>query len=62
MDVTLDDGAIFDVEVSEKGSVRNSSTPYPVNEYHVEIPKSSISSKERIELGNGNYDVKSKLK
>ncbi|MFB1079242.1 hypothetical protein [Photobacterium damselae] len=62
VDVTLDDGAVFYFEVNEEGSVRNSSTPYPINEYHVEIPEMSILSKERIELGNGNYDIKTELK
>ncbi|EGQ9584749.1 MULTISPECIES: hypothetical protein [Vibrio harveyi group] len=62
VDVTLDDGAVFYFEVNEKGSVRNSSTPYPINEYHVEIPESSILRKERIEVGNGNYDIKTELK
>ncbi|ULF83722.1 hypothetical protein [Vibrio alginolyticus] len=62
VDITLNDGAVFYVEVNEEGSVRNSSTPYPINEYHVEIPNEYILSRKRVELSDGNFDICTELK
>ncbi|NRB80235.1 MAG: hypothetical protein HRU38_16460 [Saccharospirillaceae bacterium] len=62
VDVTLGDGAVFYFEVNEEGSVRNTNTPYPINEYRVDIPQSAVLRQERIELENGNYDIKTYLK
>lgn len=62
VDMTLDDGTIFYFEVNQEGSVRDSSTPYPINEYSVYIPESLILRKERINLENGNFDIKTELK
>jgi len=62
VELTLDDAAIFYFEVNEQGSVRNSSTPYPINEYSVHIPTHLILSKNRVDLENGNYDILTELK
>lgn len=62
VELTLNDGAIFYFEVNEQGSVRNSSTPYPINEYSVYIPTQLVLSKKRVDLENGNYDIVTELK
>lgn len=62
VDVNLDDGTVFYFEVNEEGSVRNTSIPYPINEYNVYIPPSLVMHKERITQENGNYDIKTELK
>jgi hypothetical protein len=62
VELTLDDGAEFYFEVNEEGSVRNTNTPYPINEYSVFIPEALILRKEHIQLANGNFDILTELK
>ena len=59
---TLPDGAIAYYEVNEQGNVRNSKFPYPINEYHVEIPKSLIFSQESVPSQSGTRAVRTTLK
>jgi len=59
---TLADGAVAYYEVNEKGSVRNSRMPYPINEYHVEIPDILVLSKEQIPSNRGTHAVRTTLK
>lgn len=59
---TLPDGAVAYYEVNEQGSVRNSKFPYPINEYHVEIPKSMVLSQEPVPSSLGTRAVRTILK
>lgn len=58
----LEDGAIAYYEVNEKGSVRNSRMPYPINEYRVIIPKELILNQEKIPSNLGTYAIRTILK
>jgi len=58
----LEDGAIAYYEVNEQGSVRNSRTPYPINEYRVLIPEELILDKEKISSAVGTYAIRTTLK
>jgi hypothetical protein len=62
IELTLEDGAEFYLEVNEEGTVRNTSTPYPINEYSVFIPEDLVLRKDRVEVGNGNFDIVTELK
>ncbi len=59
---TLADGAVAYYEVNEQGSVRNSKFPYPINEYHVEIPESLVLSREAIPSSLGTRAIRTRLK
>lgn len=59
---TRADGSVFYFEVDQDGTVRNSQTPYPINEYSVKIPANLILNSERIPLPNGDYNIKTNLK
>ena len=59
---TLPDGAVAYYEVNEQGNVRNSRMPYPINEYHVEIPASLVLSKESVPSSLGTRAVRTTLK
>jgi hypothetical protein len=62
VELTLEDGAKFYFEVNEEGSVRNTNTPYPINEYSIFIPEDLVLKKDRVEVGNGNFDIVTELK
>jgi len=62
VDFTLNDGAVFYFEVDKNGTVRNSQTPYPINEYSVKIPSDLILNSERIVLPNGDFNIRTTLK
>lgn len=59
---TLPDGAVAYYEVNEQGSVRNSQFPYPINEYHVEIPETLILSREAVPSSLGTRATRTTLK
>ena len=59
---TLPDGAVAYYEVNEQGSVRNSIMPYPINEYHVDIPDSLVLSKETVSSQLGTHAIRTILK
>ena len=58
----LKDGAVAYYEINKQGSVRNSSFPYPINEYRVEIPESLVLSREHVYSTVGDSAVKTVLK
>lgn len=62
VELTLSDGAVAYYEVNEKGSVRNSKMPYPINEYRVEIPASLVLSEEKVASDIGTHAIKTTLK
>ena len=59
---TLPDGVVAYYEVNEYGSVRNSRFPYPINEYHVEIPEALILSREAVLSSLGTRATRTTLK
>jgi hypothetical protein len=56
------DGSAAYYEVNEEGSVRDSRMPYPINEYHVEIPQSLILRKEQVPSSLGDRAIRTVLK
>jgi hypothetical protein len=62
VELTLADGAVFYFEVNEQGSARFAEMPYPINEYHVEIPEGLIQSRERIPSSVGTHAIRTTLK
>ena len=58
----LEDGAKAYYEVNERGSVRKSSLPYPINEYRVVIPENLILSREKVSSTVGTHAIRTHLK
>lgn len=58
----LPDGAVAYYELNESGSCRNSHMPYPINEYHVEIPPSLVLRRTPAPSSLGTHAVRTDLK
>lgn len=54
VEYVFEDGATAYYEVDYSGSVRNAKFPYPLEQYHIDIPEDLLVDKKVINLTNGN--------